>query len=92
MPRYFFDFYGADKESILRDSVGSECSGRAEVREEAMHALPALAKDKVPQDGDTQAFTVSVRNEMNVTVYTATLTYAGIWFGEDIPPVEELSD
>ncbi|MFK5597953.1 DUF6894 family protein [Methylobacterium sp. HMF5984] len=89
MARYFFDFHDGE---MHRDPVGQECEGPDEVRSEAMHALPAIAKEKVPKDGNKQAYTILVRNERNVTVYTATLTFAGIWLGENEPPIEEQAD
>ena len=57
-----------------------------------MRGLPAIAKDQVPKDGNEQASTVLVLNERNFTVYTATLTFAGLWLGEDEPPVAEPSE
>ncbi|KQP83074.1 hypothetical protein [Methylobacterium sp. Leaf117] len=89
MARYFFDFFDG---TVMRDSVGHECAGSDEIRHEAMKALPEIAKGVIPQDGDKQAFTVSVRNAGNLTVYTATLTFAGVWMGEDVPPPEEPMD
>jgi hypothetical protein len=82
MSRYFFDIH--DGQDFSRDEVGSECNGREEVRRVAMTTLPAIANDTIPTDGDRQAFTVEVRDEDNVSVYTATLTFAGLWMG-DVP-------
>ncbi|GJD96105.1 DUF6894 family protein [Methylobacterium iners] len=89
MARYFFDVHNS---TLMRDTEGSECAGFEEIRREAMLMLPAFAKDKIPKDGDRQAFTMLVRNEAHVTVYTATLTFAGLWLGEDVPPIDEPSD
>ena len=89
MARYFFDFFDG---TVMRDPVGYECAGPEDIRHEVMKALPEIAKGAIPQDGDKQAFTVSVRNESNLTVYTATLTFAGIWLGEDTPPIGEPID
>jgi hypothetical protein len=86
MARYFFDFYDGE---LHRDTAGYECKGHDDIRLEAMRALAAIAKDRVPQDGNKQAHTVLVRNKKNLTVYTATLTFAGIWLGEDEPLIEE---
>lgn len=85
MARYFFDF--ADGETT-RDRVGEDCGGREDISSAVMKALPEIAAGKIPDDGDEQAFTMAVRNESNVTVYTATVTFAGRWLGDDIPPVE----
>nr|WP_325170011.1 hypothetical protein [Methylobacterium sp. C25] len=49
-----------------------------------METLPQVARDEIPKDGDQQAYTVLVRNEHNVTVYTATLMFSGLWVG-DLP-------
>ena len=82
MPRYFFDIHNGS--SLVRDSCGTTCEGREGVRQQAMRALPAIAQDEIPRDGDRQAFTALVRDESGLTVYTATLTFAGLWVG-DIP-------
>lgn len=84
MPRYFFDIH--DGFQLQRDTVGSQLDGAAQIRHEAMQALPAIARDEIPKDGDKQAFTVLVRDENNLTVYTATLTFAGLWMGDAPPP------
>lgn len=88
MARYFFDIH--DGQVLRRDAIGTECQGGEAVRREAMHTLPEIAKSTIPTDGDRQAFTVSVRNDANVTVYTATLTFAGLWMDDEpIPEPEE---
>lgn len=89
MTRYFFDFSDG---KTTRDPIGQECAGCEEIRGEVMKALPAIAAGRIPDDGEEQAFTILVRNENNVTVYTATLTFAGRWLGDDIPPREEPFD
>lgn len=76
----------------MRDAIGSECHDREAVRREAMETLPQVALNKIPKDGDRQAFSVLVRNESNLTVYTATLTFAGLWLGEELPPEPESFD
>lgn len=87
VPRYFFDIH--DGSALMRDAVGSEWSGGEQIRREAMRTLPAIARDAIPKDGDRQAFTVLVRDENNLTVYTATLTFAGLWMGDvSLPPPE----
>lgn len=85
MARYFFDFYDG---KIHRDTVGTVCKGYGDIRAEALETLPALAKERVRKDGHEQAFTVLVRNERNLTVYTGTLTFTGVWLGEDEPSTE----
>lgn len=89
MARYYFDIH--EGRSFIRDSEGTDCAGVDALRVEAMNVLPTIAKDVIPTDGDRQAFTVSVRDENNVTVYTATLTFAGLWMGDvPIPEPEPL--
>jgi hypothetical protein len=63
----------------VEDDRGFECGTPEQVRAEAMKALPAIAKDEIPNDGDRQAFTVLVKDEAGRPVYSATLTYAGLW-------------
>ena len=86
MARYFFDFYDG---ALTRDSHGIECCGPEEIAQEAIQALPDMVKRKVPKHGSNQAYTVLVRNESNFIVYTASLTFAGIWLGEETPPIGE---
>lgn len=88
MPRYFFDIH--DGSSLVRDSSGTSCEGREGVRQQAMRALPAIAHDEIPRDGDRQAFTALVRDENGFTVYTATLTFAGLWVGDT--PIPDRDD
>ena len=88
MPRYFFDMHTGS--TFARDAIGSECEGMKGIRHEAMRSLPAIVRDEIPKDGDKQAFTVLVRDSGNQTVYTATLTFAGLWIGDSpIPEPEE---
>lgn len=89
MARYFFDFYDGN---LKRDLHGAECAAPEDIRYEAMRTLPEIAKAQIPKDGQEQAFTVLVRNENHLTVYTTTLTFAGIWLGESVPPICEPID
>lgn len=81
MPRYFFDTYANG--DLVIDDDGQECRDVAQVRMEAMRALPAIAKDEVPKDGDRQAYTVLVKNESGLSIYSATLTFAGLWLNHE---------
>ncbi len=90
MPRYFFDIH--DGRVFVRDSVGTECSGPEQIRQEAAQTLPLIAQATIPADGDQQAITVLVRDEQNLTVYTATLTFAGLWMGDSPIPEPEPED
>jgi len=77
MARYFFHILGDSSET--RDEQGAEFTSLDQVRREAMHLLPEIARDAVPKDGDHQSFTVLVTDEAGRPVYTATLTFAGLW-------------
>jgi hypothetical protein len=88
--RYYFDLH--DGQVLRRDTEGSVCNDDEAVRQEARKALPEIAKGLIPKDGDRQAFTVLVRDESNATVYTATLTYAGLWLADVPIPDPELLD
>ena len=79
MAIYFFDTF--ENGEPIRDDTGLECPSREQVRIEAMKALPSIAKEEIPKDGDRQAYTVLVRDEGGRSVYSATLTYAGLWLG-----------
>ena len=86
MPRYFFDFSDGN---TTRDPVGHECTDCHDINLDVMKSLAEIVKAKIPKNGKEQSYTVLVRNENNMTVYTATVTYSGKWLGEDIPPTEE---
>ena len=77
MPRYFFHLF--ENGSRTEDDTGGEFDSEEEVQLEAMRVLPEIAREEVPRDGDRQAFTVLVTNEAGHPVYTATLTFAGLW-------------
>jgi hypothetical protein len=82
--RYFFDIHDGSK--LVRDPEGHECTDINEVRLDAMRTLPEIAKQEIPRlAADAQAFTVVVRDEARETVYTATLTFAGLKMETPIP-------
>ncbi|GEP09015.1 DUF6894 family protein [Methylobacterium gnaphalii] len=80
MPRYYFDVY--DGQKLFRDEEGGVFDDRAAMRAEAMKVLPDIARDGIPQDGDRQSFTVRVRNERNLTIYTGTILFSGLWLDD----------
>lgn len=69
--------------------MGIECRDPKDVEAEVAKSLPAIARDNISTDGGRQALMVIVRNLSNMTVFTATLTYASAWLGEDVPTVTE---
>lgn len=81
MARYFYDI---DDGQLHQDTEGTECARLEEVRKEAMNALPEIARYAIPTDGDQQAFTVFARDEEGSLIYTATLTYTGMWAGKSV--------
>ena len=87
MPRFFFHLYENGREII--DDLEVDVETIEQVRIEAMRVLPAVATDEVPRDGDQQAYTVVVTNQQRRPVYTATLSFAGVWLNQsgDEPPL-----
>ena len=88
---YYFDIYNGNV--LCRDQEGQECDSPEAIQDEAMHALPVVAKEAIPRAAtDAQAFTMLVRDRNNTTVYTATLTFAGLRLGDVPIPEHEPSD
>jgi hypothetical protein len=83
MTRYFFDHLVNGR--YQEDDTGEELSTLEQVRSEAMRVLPSIAKDEVHRGPDQQTYTVLVKDAEGQPVYTATLTYAGLWFGSGRP-------
>lgn len=77
MPRYFFDIHNGGK--IVHDDEGMELPDMPAVRKAAMEALPAIAAEEIPTDGDQQHFAVLVSDEDGHPVYSATLSFTGLW-------------
>lgn len=76
MPRFFFDIH--DHVTAI-DEVGFELPNHAAVRKAAMEALPKIAAEDIPADGDRRHFTVLVTDDEGHPVYSATLTFTGLW-------------
>jgi hypothetical protein len=80
--RYFFDIH--DGRAFLPDPIGQDCVDTDQIRREAMRALPEIARDAIPQRGaEAQAFTVIVRDADSAPVYSATLTFSGLWMSPE---------
>jgi hypothetical protein len=77
MARYFFSFQ-LDGD-LLPDDEGVEPETVDLVRVEAMRVLQGIAKDVLPTNGDHQTFRVIVTNSIGTPVFSASLTYAGLW-------------
>ena len=76
MPRYFFDVHDS---FVSYDDTGVELQGLHEVRQSALRALPAIAADEIPMGGDRRHFTVLVKDDAGLPVYSATLSFIGMW-------------
>ena len=75
MPRFFFDILDADVNQ--RDEVGIECADLEAAVVEAKRALPSIASDEIPRDGDHRNYMVLVRNADGHAVYSAALSFVG---------------
>jgi hypothetical protein len=82
MSRFFFDTY--DQDHLSRDEEGIEFNTRAQVQQNAIDALPDMAREALP-NGSTHDFRVEVRNEEGEVVFRASLELRSEW-------VEERSD
>ena len=76
MTRYFFDIHDGGPSW---DDTGTECADLDKVRQLAIRALPDIAREEIPTDGDRRTFTVLVTNEDGRPVYSATLNFTGMW-------------
>lgn len=81
MLKYFFDTLENGRH--VQDDVGLPCSSDADARLEAMNTLPSIARDRIRNGDDWQAFTVQVRDEGGREVYSATMTFAGQWLNRN---------
>jgi hypothetical protein len=71
MPRYFFDV--RDGEKITRDDDGLELASLDTAQNEAVKALPEIAKDQLP-DGSRREFEIIVKNDAGRPVLRAVLS------------------
>lgn len=76
MPRYYFDVHDGH---TMRDNEGTEYAGPPEAAQHAKRLLPEIAVHEVPADGEHQALTVLVTDDEGHPVYSAALSYTGIW-------------
>jgi len=91
---YFFDI--DDGQHMFRDEIGNECSDLHAVRAEVARTLTAMARDNIAvaplanaRNSDQQTIVAFVRNTSNRIVYTATMSFIGLWHDEGMPPVTE---
>ena len=76
MPIFFFDTDNGD--TSYRDDEGLDLPDEEAARKAALHALPDMARDKLP-DADRRTFGVTVRDANGLVVYDATLSLKGEW-------------
>jgi hypothetical protein len=60
MPHYYFDCENGHRE--IRDEEGVDLANLEEARSEAIRAIDALAKGKIPE-GDRRDFRLAIREE-----------------------------
>ena len=77
MTRYFFDV--SDTGMMQKDDEGTEFSNLEDVRTAAMRLLSDIARDAIYKGGDHRSFAVVITDENASSIYSATLTYAGLW-------------
>lgn len=78
MPLYFFDTNDGDRD--VKDLVGFQCKGPREAREQALRALPDMAKDVLP-DGDRHEVSATVRDGGGKSIFKASLRLTADWIG-----------
>lgn len=76
MPRYFFDIHDG---RIQRDDEGTVCADLQAAAVAAKRLLPEIAMSEVPKDGERQNYTVLVTDEEGHPVYSAALSFVGMW-------------
>ena len=77
MPCYFFDVHDGGK--VQNDDTGTELPDLEAVRTAVMKLMPEIARQEVPKGSDQRTFSVLVTDEDGKPVYSATLSYAGLW-------------
>lgn len=76
MAKFYFDTYDGDHTSV--DNDGIECASRQIVQDQAVDALPDMARELLP-DGPNRMFRVDVRDEAGKVVFHATLELQSGW-------------
>ena len=77
MSRYYFDIH--EDGELQKDVDGVELASFEDARKEAQIILPSIAYDSIPRDGDHKSFVVLVTDADGQPVYSATLSYNGVW-------------
>ena len=74
--RFFFDIHDG---SVTHDDDGTELPDVEAVRRHARSILPPIAAEEIPTGNDRRHFAILVTDEDGCPVYSATLTYTGLW-------------
>lgn len=80
MPRFYFDTFDGDRTAV--DHEGLECASRDRVQDQAIDALPDMAREVLP-DGPNRMFRVEVRDEAGNVVFRASLELRSEWLESD---------
>ena len=86
MFRYFFDI--EENGELTVDEVGTVLPNFKSVRDEAIRALPELAKDELP-DGPQHSFRVKVRDLSGDYIFQASLELKSQWLKANIMDVDD---
>jgi hypothetical protein len=78
MPRFFFDIDDGDR--TYRDDEGLNFSNAKSARDNAVSALPDIARDAMP-DEERRDFMVTMRDESGKPIFRASLTLRTEWLG-----------
>jgi hypothetical protein len=76
MARFFFNLIEMGK--FDKDDEGIELSGFDEIRAAVMLALPDIAREELPKDGDHRSLVLLVTDHAGHPVYSGTLSFTGI--------------
>lgn len=71
MPRFYIDT--SDQNRFVRDDTGIECVDLEAAKDQAVNALPDMARDALP-DGDMRTFLAVVRDAEGRALLQASLT------------------
>jgi hypothetical protein len=74
--RFFFNLIETGRYD--NDDEGIELPGFDEVRAAVMKALPDIAREEIPGDGDHRSLVLLVTNDAGQPVYSGTLSFTGV--------------
>jgi hypothetical protein len=80
MPLYYFDIH--DGVELTADDTGTECRDDLDARDEAIRALPQLARDGL-SDGRHVVFWIKVRDQTGANIFHASLEMRSGWLARE---------